>query len=221
MCSSDLIFTDGPLQFSAFAKPDADAMARLSGGRMIKEIDYARVQERHYLTLRLQAAAGEKSRSPMADAETLTVKTEPFGAESFVARIKKAMPDAPIAETTVLTTFDDYYYPRRGNTAPLPALRVKFADPMQSWLYIDMTSGQPVNMVHRLGRVQRWLYHGLHSLDFRFWYDSRAWDVTLILLLLGGLASSAIGTFLGFARLYRGAVRNTLRFRGRKTQAAE
>ena len=66
---------------------------------------------------------------------------------------------------------------------------------------------QVIAQVHSLNRVERWLYNGLHSFDFAFWYNSPAWDVAMILLCLGGLASSGIGLLFGIRRLRRGAVR--------------
>jgi hypothetical protein len=52
--------------------------------------------------------------------------------------------------------------------------------------------------------VERWLFNGLHSLDFRFWYDKRPlWDIGMIVLSLGALAASAIGLVFGFRRLFR------------------
>ena len=57
---------------------------------------------------------------------------------------------------------------------------------------------------HRLGRVERWLFNGLHSLDFGFWYDRRPlWDIGLIVLSLGGVASSGIGLWIGWGRVRR------------------
>ena len=106
----------------------------------------------------------------------------------------------------MLTEYDSYYYSRRNQT-PLPVVRVKFDDPAATWAYVDPSMSQVLATVHRLNRVERWLYNGLHSLDFKFWYWSPAWDVGVILLCLGGLASSAIGTVMGFGRLWRG-VRN-------------
>ena len=37
--------------------------------------------------------------------------------------------------------------------------------------------------------VNRWLYHGLHSLDFPWLYNYRPlWDIVVITLMLGGTA---------------------------------
>ena len=67
---------------------------------------------------------------------------------------------------------------------------------------------------HRLNRVERWLYNGLQSLDFSFWYNQRPWwDIGMITLLLGGLASTAMGLYLGIQRLRRG-VASKMKSRG-------
>ena len=67
---------------------------------------------------------------------------------------------------------------------------------------------QVLAQIHRLNRVERWLYNGLHSLDFSFWYDRRPlWDVGMIAPCLGGLASSGIGLLMGVKRLRRTASR--------------
>lgn len=66
--------------------------------------------------------------------------------------------------------------------------------------------------IHRLNRVERWLYNGLHSLDFAFWYASRAWNVGMIALCVGGMTSSGLGLFLGIRRMRRAAARATHRW---------
>ena len=84
-------------------------------------------------------------------------------------------------------------------------LRVKYDDPLETWVYIDPELGQLVASIHRLHRIERWLYNGLHSLDFGFWYDRRPlWDIGMILLSLGALVTSTVGMWVGFKRLRRG-----------------
>jgi hypothetical protein len=54
------------------------------------------------------------------------------------------------------------------------------------------------------GGVERWLYNGLHTLDFSFWYNKRPLsDIGMIVLLLGGLASTSMGVVLAIKRLRR------------------
>ena len=123
-------------------------------------------------------------------------------------RVRRTYPDTPIIEAGVLEEYDSYHYSRSYSAdqlAPLPILRVKFDDPDHTWLYIDPGSGQLSTSVHRLDRVERWIYHGFHSLDFGFWYYNRPiWDIGVIVLSLGGLATSTIGLYVGIRRLWRG-----------------
>ncbi len=143
----------------------------------------------------------------MIDATTLQVRHEPFSVESLLARVRAGAPDAAIVEHELLADYDAYYY-SRGRQAPLPVLRVKFDDPMRTWVYIDPATSRTLASIHRFNRLERWLYNGLHSLDFGFWYDRRPlWDIGMIALCIGALASSAIGLYLGLKRLRRDLAR--------------
>ena len=65
-------------------------------------------------------------------------------------------------------------------------------DPQQTWLYFDPKRGTIARKEERLTRLNRWLYHGLHSLDFPFLYYRRPlWDIVVIVLSLGGIVLSA------------------------------
>jgi hypothetical protein len=143
----------------------------------------------------------------LIDATTLEVKDEPFSVESLLARARASAPETAIVGHELLEEYDAYYY-SRGRQAPLPVLRVKFDDPMQTWVYIDPAMSRVLASIHRLNRLERWLYNGLHSLDFGFWYDRRPlWDIGVIVLCAGALASSAIGLYLGLKRLRRDLAR--------------
>jgi hypothetical protein len=109
----------------------------------------------------------------------------------------------------MISKYDSYYY-SRDMAAPLPVLRVKFGDPDQTWVYIDPARSQLVAQIHRLDRVERWIYNGFHSLDFAFWYYSPVWQWGVIVLSLGGIASSFIGMYVGFKRVVR-ATKRTVR----------
>jgi hypothetical protein len=129
----------------------------------------------------------------------------PFGGRPLTT--KAAAPDARIVETQPLTEYDAYYY-SRNRQIPLPALRIKFDDPAQTWVYVDPSLGQVVTAVNRLQRIERWAYHGLHSLDLPYLYNSRpSWDIVMIVLCLGGLTASGIGFWLGVRRMRRAAKR--------------
>ena len=133
-----------------------------------------------------------------------------FATEPFSVRLARRAAEAGGAEVLfveaqLLDDYDSYYY-SRGRQTPLPILRVKFDDPDKTWVYVDPEVSQVVARIHRLDRVERWLYNGLHSLDFSFWYNRRPlWDIGVLTLMIGGLASSSIGLVLGIKRLRRSA----------------
>jgi len=79
------------------------------------------------------------------------------------------MPDAPIADAAWLSAYDAYYYSHTG-MKPLPVLRIRYADPRRTWLYLDPQRGIIASRLERSGRWNRWLYHGFHSLGFPFLY---------------------------------------------------
>jgi len=131
----------------------------------------------------------------------LSLKSVPgFAPDILVQQLAAAVP-AQVTESRLLEDYDDYYYSRQGEL-PLPVLRIKFDDPQRSWLYVDPQRGELLSLVHRWSRVERWLYNGLHSLDFAFWYHRRPlWDVAVLLLLTGGFISSMLGLYYALRRL--------------------
>jgi len=126
-----------------------------------------------------------------------------FAGDAVVARLVSVAGGSTATDVDLLEAYDDYYYSRQGQL-PLPVLRVKFDDPARSWVYVDPVRGELLSVIHKYSRIERWLYSGLHSLDFAFWYHKRPfWDVVVILLLCGGLATSALGLYLGLRRMLR------------------
>ena len=219
------VFSGGSLDFAKFPKPEPAAWNRALEGRAIREVDFRRIQDEHYYLVRpappagIEAARRERLHQPynvngraepdllLLAADTMDVKREPFSTGSLVARLEKAIPGTPIVEQTLLDDYDNYYY-SRGRITPLPVLRVKFQDESQTWLYVDPKLSQPLAAINYYNRIERWAYNGLHSLDFSFWYNNQSWYWGMLVLLLGGLASSLIGLCLGIARMRRGAARN-------------
>ena len=62
-------------------------------------------------------------------------------------------------------------------------------DADQTRYYIDPKTARIVGTYSSRNWVNRWLYHGLHSLDFPWLYNYRpAWDIVFITFMLGGTA---------------------------------
>lgn len=213
----------GRLELARFPAMDGRAWDRVAGGRPVKEIELLRIQDEPYYLARTGRGDREQARgAPRASsggggqvdsrpilvaAGTATVRKEPFAVESLLARLAASVPGERVVDSALLTGYDSYYYARgslRDRQAPLPVLRVKFGDPMETWVYVDPALGRVVAREHRFTRAERWLFNGLHSLDFAFWYDRRPfWDIGVIVLSLGGLASSGIGLWIGCGRIRR------------------
>ena len=115
-----------------------------------------------------------------------------------------AMPGVPIEGVYWMSEYDPCYYHRSGRLN-LPVLRVRFGDSERTWLYLDPKLGAIVRKEGRLSRINRWLYHGLHSLDFPFLYYRRPlWDLVVIALSLGGVVLSVTTMWAAYRRLRRG-----------------
>jgi hypothetical protein len=81
---------------------------------------------------------------------------------------------------------------------------VRYADPQQTWLYLDPAHGVIASRLERASRWNRWLYHGFHSLDFPFMYYKRPlWDIVVIVLSIGGIAISVTSALPAWRRLVR------------------
>lgn len=126
-----------------------------------------------------------------------------FDDEAVVTAAGTNMVDAAISDMQWLHMYDAYYYDRWA-TKPLPVLRVRYADPRQTWLYLDPQSGSIALRYERRSRANRWLYHGLHSFDFPSLYFRRPlWDVLLIVLSTGGIVLTVTTMWPAFRRLRR------------------
>lgn len=110
----------------------------------------------------------------------------------------------PILGVTRITKYDAYYYARAHREMHLPAWRVAFGDRAGSVLYLDTVSGWPTGYVDTEVRWYRWLRDGLHSLDFPgLVTHTTAWELVVLILMLGGTVSAATGLWLAGRRVVR------------------
>jgi len=164
-----------------------------------KEVEFLRIQGSAYY--RVRSDAGDPV---LVSAESAQVRRDPFPTESVMSRIKQGKPDVPISEWKLLDAYDSYYHPGE-RKPPLPVLRIKFADPDATWFYVDPHMSQVVTRFTRRERLQRWIYHGFHSLDFNFWYyQGPVWTTAMVALNAGGAVLSVIGVMLAVKRVARG-----------------
>ena len=81
------------------------------------------------------------------------------------------------------------YYLDRHRQKPLPVILARLNDAEHTGYYIDPKTARVVGSYSSRTWMSRWLYHGLHSLDFPWLYDHRPlWDIVVISFMLGGTA---------------------------------
>lgn len=175
-------FTGGPIQSASF-----DRLPTLPPST--KEIEFLQVDSQPLLRV---------------DKRLLHLDATPFippSTAQLISAARYATNGAAVDSSRLLNDYDTYYYDRKYKK-PLPVLEVKLADPASTWFYIDPTSGLPVNRYESTGRWERWLYHGLHSLDFPgLWNRRPLWDIIVIFVSLGGVYLSWSGIQIGWLRI--------------------
>jgi hypothetical protein len=110
-----------------------------------------------------------------------------------------------VADARLIAEYDAYYLDRT-RQRPLPVLHVQLNDEAHSQYYIDPKTAQVVGSYRASTEswVNRWLYHGLHSINFPWLYNYRpAWDIVVLTLLLGGTALCVTSVIIGFQLVRR------------------
>jgi hypothetical protein len=201
------VVSGGPLRLDRVSLASvASGAARLSEAFPVKEVELVQFQGDPYLLAYRPPASsaditwGNTDLPAFVAPQTLEHRFvslsgaghlfSSFDTGTFEAIARAAMPGADMTEAVWLDRYDAYYYDRSG-ALPLPVLRARYDDAVDTWLYFSPSRGAVVRKEERLSRVERWLYHGLHSLDFPFLYYRRPlWDVVLVVLSVGGLVST-------------------------------
>ena len=179
----------GRVDAAAFdAKHPREALEQLRG-LSVKEIELASFAGEAVYLARLED--GTSRIVPMAG--------EPrpaFDINRIVEVIKATAPDR--METRILTQYDRYYLDRmRGR--PLPVVLALTHDEAGTRYYIDPATARVVGSYSSDAWVSRWLYNGLHSLNFPWLYNHRPlWDIVVIAFMLGGAALSTTSLILAW-----------------------
>jgi hypothetical protein len=176
-------------------KHPKDAIAQLAG-LQVKE-------------LQLTSFMGEPGYlATLADGTTriVPVDGEPiagFTPERITEVIAKAAGPNAFAEVTTIDQYDMYYLDRR-RERPLPVILARYNDVEKTRLYIDPKTARIVSTYDSSNWVSRWLYHGLHSLDFPWLYNYRPlWDIVVIAFMVGGTALCVTSLVLAWRVLGR------------------
>ncbi len=137
-----------------------------------------------------------------ADGQSMQWITE-LPAQSYLNQVQLLHPKADGLQMTTLSEYDAYYYDRH-KTRPLPVLKVDINDQSNTTYYINPKTATVSLKYEQNSRLNRWLYNGLHSLDFPALVFRRPlWDIVMIVLMLGGTSVSNTGLVLTWRWLKR------------------
>jgi hypothetical protein len=126
-----------------------------------------------------------------------------FDRQRLANVVTAAAGPAGVAEIRALDQYDRYYLDRR-RRRPLPVLLVRMNDEGETRYYIDPKTATVAGSYNARNWVTRWLYHGLHSLDFPWLYNYRpAWDIVVIAFMLGGTALGVTSMIMAWRVLGR------------------
>jgi hypothetical protein len=185
-----------PLHVAAFAAEDPRQVLADLPGLGVKELEFASFAgEPFYIAT---VGRGDTRVVPVNGAVGTGVDLQ-----RMVGVLTRAAGPGGLAEIRTLDHYDRYYLDRH-RQRPLPVLLVRLNDGEQSRYYIDPRTARIVASYNARDWMTRWLYHGLHSLDFPWLYSSRPlWDIVVITFMLGGTALSLTAVILAWRVLGR------------------
>jgi hypothetical protein len=144
-------------------------------------------------------------------AKEVDFKEFPTDPTAILNAVRQAVEPEAISEFRTVTSYEAYYLDRR-QRHPLPALFFRVSDAEGSMFYIDPRTARIVEAYDSASRWNRWLYHGLHSLDLPWLYAHRpAWDIAILALLLGGASLSITSLIMAWQLLGRKFTRTAIR----------
>jgi hypothetical protein len=189
-----LLALRGELDPASFdAKHPRQALEQL-GSLPVKELELTSFDGNAFYLARL--ANGDTRVVPM------TGDPQPGFDHKEIVRIVSAAADGRIT-TRTLNQYDRYYLDRT-RRLPLPVVLAETTsdDPMR--YYIDPRTARVVQTYDSSNWVNRWLYNGLHSLNFPWLYNYRPlWDIVVITLMVGGTALCVTSLVLAWRVLGR------------------
>jgi hypothetical protein len=184
----------GEVDMSAFDARHPRAALEQLAGEQVKELE-------------LTSFAGEPVyMATLAGGETRIVPLRGAPRREFDrARIADVISTAARGrvETRLLEQYDLYYLDRR-RERPLPVILAQLTEGERTRYYVDPRTARVVGTYSSRNWVNRWLYTGLHSLNFPWLYNYRpAWDIVVISLMLGGTALCVTSLVLAWRVLGR------------------
>lgn len=184
----------GNLEENSTAFDQENIQALIKNNTNLKEIRFYWIADKVY-----PLGITQNTRKLLAGAE-LPMQTAIENAISKASSHCDANKD--IVTTSLLESFDSYYYSHHGSSRPLPVYKIELNNKEKTWIYINAATGEWIFSKTLKQRLKRWLYNGLHSLDFLFLIERRPlWDIVVIILCVLGTIMSFSSIIIAYRRL--------------------
>jgi hypothetical protein len=126
-----------------------------------------------------------------------------FDHARIIEIVKRSAANPESVETRLVGRYDIHYLDRT-RQRPLPVILAQMHDAEHTRYYIDPKTATVVGTASDRTFWRRWLYNGLHSLNFPWLYDYRPlWDIVVIAFMLGGMALSLTSLTLAWRAVGR------------------
>lgn len=181
-----------PFQFRSFAgKTPREALAQAGSVLRVKQVEFLSLGGRSFYLVTQDS--GHSVIVPVDGAPM-----PEFDRAWLLGLVAKASRPAGISDARFIGEYDAYYLDRH-HELPLPVLFVELKDPQRSGFYIDPRTARVVGSYSAGRWPERWLYHGLHSINLPWLYKHRpAWDIAVLFLMLGGTSLSITSAVIGW-----------------------
>ncbi len=186
------VLNGDPFEFAAYTrKTPKQALAQVDSSLHVKELEFISLTGRPYY---LVSEDPSHTRVIPMDGSPATE----LDRNALLATVTKAVRPTGITDARFIDEYDTHYLDRTGEL-PLPVLFVGLADKQQSRYYIDPRTGRLAGSYSSDRWPERWLYHGLHSINLPMLYKHRpAWDIAVLFLMLGGAFLSLTSVLIGW-----------------------
>lgn len=189
-------FMGGPLMPQDIAVSLGTALRQARFGDAPKEILLTKVGGESFYVFR-----PDPEHQVVVSAAMMQSPVQEFSLQSLTQAARAVFPSRKIDQGQLIHG-DSYYYSTAHNPRPIPGVRVTVDDPAQTWLHIDLKTGQLMELMDHSRRVYRWLFHGLHSWDIPYLmeHDGQRRILLLVICVMGSLFSLS-AAYLGITVL--------------------
>lgn len=115
--------------------------------------------------------------------------------------VSKAWPNNAVSYSYLVPANDTYTNLREGSLGA-ETLRLILDDADETWVHVDLTTGELISVMDDSRRIYRWLFNGIHSLDLPGLVNHRfTWSLLMLTLMSTGLIFCITGLVLAYKKI--------------------